>query len=143
MASLEVFSPKGTLHPSCEIIRWGGTLPRQGICPSGWHVPSDAEWAIMTAYIGGNPFAGTKLKAASDWGESGNGADTYGFRVLPAGERSYLGGLFRYVNLYADIWSASESTANSASYQDFSANPDMSVGSGTKAYSFSLRCLQN
>ena len=53
----------------------------QGICPSGWHVPSDAEWATLENAIGGNA-VGTAMKSTSGWsnyyGNSGNGFGWFG-----------------------------------------------------------------
>ena len=60
------------------------------ICPDGWHLPTKAEWEVMTAYIGGASTEGKKLKAKSGWndhdGKSGNGTDDYGFSALPGGD---------------------------------------------------------
>jgi len=56
----------------------------QGICPVGWHVPSDWEWEILQDNVGGNETAGTKLKSTSGWNNNGNGTDEYGFSALPA-----------------------------------------------------------
>ena len=66
--------------------------PVRGICPEGWHLPSDAEWETLFTAGGGVDLAGTKLKSKSGW-YSGNGTDDYGFSVLPAGSR-YGGGLY-------------------------------------------------
>lgn len=56
----------------------------QGICPTGWHMPSDAEWAMLETYVGGNSTAGTKLKSASGWAAEGDKeTDVYGFSALP------------------------------------------------------------
>jgi uncharacterized protein (TIGR02145 family) len=61
----------------------------RGICPVGWHLPSDAEWNTLATYVGAN--AGTKLKSTIGWakgiaGESnGNGTDDYGFNAEPIG----------------------------------------------------------
>jgi uncharacterized protein (TIGR02145 family) len=57
--------------------------------PSGWHLPSDAEWQELVNFAGGDKIAGKKLKATSGWdsfdGQSGNGTDEYGFAALPGG----------------------------------------------------------
>jgi Fibrobacter succinogenes major domain (Fib_succ_major). len=65
-------------------------------CPSGWHLPSDAEWDKLLHYVDGtkateSPFsyesktAGKYLKAKSGWNSNGNGTDNYGFSALPGG----------------------------------------------------------
>jgi len=64
------------------------------VCPSGWHLSSEAEWIVLMKLI--NPScgnvdcagAGTKLKASRGWNDSGNGTDDYGFTALPGGSRS-------------------------------------------------------
>jgi uncharacterized protein (TIGR02145 family) len=86
-------------------------------CPSGWHLPSNAEWTTLEDYVGNN--AGIKLKAVSNWdvdGCCGKGTDDYGFRALPGG----LGGFhpaisyneleyfyFEGIGNWAGWWSAS------------------------------------
>jgi uncharacterized protein (TIGR02145 family) len=57
-------------------------IPHRGICPEGWHLPSDVEWHALMNCIG-SPTA-TKLKAASGW-NYGDGTDDYGFSALPGG----------------------------------------------------------
>ncbi|MDR3001882.1 MAG: hypothetical protein LBU89_11535 [Fibromonadaceae bacterium] len=59
------------------------------VCPDGWHLPSDEEWAALENFVGSN--SGAKLKATSGWAWndwdniSGNGTDDYGFSALPDG----------------------------------------------------------
>ena len=67
----------------------------QGVCPDGWHLPSNAEWAKLIDFVGGTTTAGVKLKATSGWpdysgttvynGINTNGTDDYGFSALPSG----------------------------------------------------------
>jgi len=76
------------------------------ICPSGWHLPDDGEWALLVDAAGGST-AGKKLKATSGWNANGNGTDNYGFSALPGG-RGYeqLGGSFALNGCYGLWWSA-------------------------------------
>src|ERR1035437_3883604 len=79
----------------------------QGVCPTGWHVPSDAEWTTMQTVVDPtNTTDGTKLKSTSGWNSSGNGTDTYGFRALPGG--GIVGGASDMVGSYGGWWSATE-----------------------------------
>ena len=113
----------------------------QGICPSGWHVPSDAEWSTLVQYV--DSASGTKLKANSALWSTNTGTDVYGFSVLPAGYRNY-DGTFRDLGGYADFWSSSESDASSAWYRDFHYNgAHVTRSYSSKAYGFSLRCAEN
>ena len=68
----------------------------EGVCPVGWHLPSDAEWQTLIDYV--EPHAGTKLKARSwydrRWIQSGHppvptGTDKYRFTALPSGYVRY------------------------------------------------------
>jgi uncharacterized protein (TIGR02145 family) len=60
------------------------------VCPSGWHLPTDAEWTELTTYVesDGNcsDCAGAKLKTNRGWADNGEGTDNYGFSALPGGE---------------------------------------------------------
>ncbi len=80
------------LDASCNSVSCADQIdnPHRGICPQGWHIPSEADWdALMTA-VGGISTAGTKLKSTTGWsdcGPSGSGSsylceDTYGFSAL-------------------------------------------------------------
>jgi len=124
---------------------WGGTLPHQGICPSGWHVPSDAEWNSLIQYVG-FAAAETELKANSAlWRANTNtGTDVYGFSVLPAGIRFDVG-TFNSLGYDACFWSSSEYAASNAWNRDFDYDYYGYVDRNyyDKFYGFSLRCAQN
>ena len=58
------------------------------VCPSGWHLPSAKEFAVLLKSIGGESKAGGKLKSQNDWNVNNNkcnGTDDYGFAALPTG----------------------------------------------------------
>ena len=113
----------------------------RGVCPSGWHIPSDAEWTTLEKFVGNN--AGTKLKARSGWNNNGNGTDDYGFSALPGGDGN-SDGSFGSVGYYGYWWSATEGNATNAYgrgmlyYDDFVYYDD-----GSKSRLFSVRCLQD
>ncbi len=113
------------------------------VCPSGWHLPSQAEWNVMTAYIGGESTEGKKLKAASGWSGDGNGTDDYGFSALPGGGAAYT--KFDNVGIQGDWWSSNElETFSENAY--FRRMSNASEGAGwyftMKSYLHSVRCLQ-
>ncbi|MDR1811923.1 MAG: hypothetical protein LBQ87_03780 [Candidatus Fibromonas sp.] len=130
----------------------------QGICPSGWHIPSNEDWDKLYRFADGStgtespydsPTAGGKLKATSLWndynGESGNGTDEFGFSALPGGRGDSNGG-FVSVGYLGYWWSASEDD-----YLGSGAYSRVMVydGEGThwnyddELYLFSVRCLQD
>ena len=67
---------------------------QRGLAPQGWRLPSDKDWELLTAELGGAEVAGAKLKSATAWVEDNNLQDTYGFNALPGGWRDVgFGGL--------------------------------------------------
>lgn len=113
----------------------------QGLCPSGWHLPSYNEWNALFTAVGGRSKAGKVLKSQRGWYKNGNGTDAFGFSALPAGYR-YNGNLQR-TGYNAYFWSATEE-ADSAyvmrlldDYENvFRYNEDKNIA-------FSVRCLKD
>ena len=94
------------------------------LCPTGWHVPTEAEWTLLTDYlaaIGHDENEGTALKATSGWddfgSESGNGTDAIGWLGLPGGFRDLYGN-FGGVG-YSGYWWSSSQSDNTAGYAWF------------------------
>jgi uncharacterized protein (TIGR02145 family) len=119
----------------------------QGVCPQGWHLPSNAEWTTLTGYVESDKSctscAGTKLKAKSGWSSNGNGTDDYGFSALPGGYGN-SDGSFNDVGNYGYWWSASEINSYYAYGRIMYYNYEF-VGwyDDSKNYLFSVRCLQD
>ena len=117
----------------------------RGVCPTGWHLPSDAEWAQLMNYVesqsGCSGCAGTKLKATSGWNYNGNGTDSYGFAALPGG--GYSGG-FSLTGNFGEWWSSTEDDGWYA-WSRFMNLDDGYVDRNliSKANLFSVRCVQD
>jgi len=133
------------LPNSYNTTAWNGSdVKHQGICPAGWHIPSDAEWTTLTTYIGGESSAGTKLKSTNGWTSFGNGGtDAYGFRAIPGGNfyRTYSDS----VGFYGYWWSSTENNAINAwlrfmNVYNTGMYRDRYLG---KSYGFSLRCTKD
>ncbi|MBO7511682.1 MAG: fibrobacter succinogenes major paralogous domain-containing protein [Fibrobacter sp.] len=121
------------------------TLPAklQGICPTGWHLPSEAEWETLFKEVGGRNTAAKVLKSRSGWNKNGNGTDAYGFSALPACGRGYSGG-FNDEGDYACFWSPIESVGSLAFSMDLHYDNDWAfLVRGDKDYGFSVRCLKD
>ena len=112
-------------------------------CPTGWHLPSSAEWATLETYVGGAGTAGTKLKSVSDWTTGGDTeTDAYGFSALPSGY--YYGSGFNNALGSGYWWSATEIDATIAYYRGMSYNyAGVSSDYSYKDLGFSVRCLQD
>jgi uncharacterized protein (TIGR02145 family) len=114
----------------------------RGICPEGWHIPSDAEWTALTNFVGNEP--GTKLKAKKGWDESGNGTDAHGFAALPGGI-CFPPDDFHNDGIKGQWWSSSENNASNAWNRIMNyGNASVERNSGyDKNTLFSVRCLQD
>lgn len=92
-------------------------VDNQGVCPEGWHLPTDAEWTELTDYLGGNSVAGGKLKETgiSHWNKPNLGAtNESGFSALSGGIRYNFLGTFDSAGLSGHWWSATESSGSKA-----------------------------
>ncbi|MCL2283082.1 MAG: fibrobacter succinogenes major paralogous domain-containing protein, partial [Fibromonadales bacterium] len=131
---------------SYDSSSYTASAKHRGICPAGWHIPSDAEWTALTDFVGGESTAGTKLKAASGWNYHatyGNGTDDYGFSALPGGNGN-SGGIFSNVGSVGYWWSASEDSAANAYLRDIYYNNEYAYWRySSKTFLRSLRCSQD
>ncbi len=115
----------------------------QGICPSGWHVPSDKEWTILTDFLGGNSVAGGKMKSTSGWYNNGNGSNSSGFSALPGGYRNDQF-IFLSIEKDANFWSSTEYGSNIALKRYLNYYYDEVYPYGLfKNYGYSVRCVQD
>jgi uncharacterized protein (TIGR02145 family) len=126
---------------------------RQGICPSGWHIPSYEEWGQLIYYVidnnincnFGNIFcAHEHLRATSGW-DYGNGLDTYNFSVLPGGKGGYSddNGGFGRVGNEGNWWEADESSSWAA-YRECISGSSVCMYYGTdKSDLLSVRCVMD
>jgi uncharacterized protein (TIGR02145 family) len=118
-------------------------------CPSGWRLPSDADWSALTDAVGESSTAGKKLKSKSGWYNNGDGTDDYGFAALPGGYGSSDGGFD--VDADADAagnrgswWSSTEYDARDAWARHMSSGyGHVSRNVNGKAVLFSVRCVQD
>jgi len=114
----------------------------QGICPSGWHIPSETEWTTLIDYAGGVDMAGKNLKAKNGWSNNGNGVDEYGFTALPGGLYSDSDDSFEAVGDFGCWWSANYSFS---AYGHFITGGDWvnrNYDDGRGLF-FNVRCVKN
>ena len=89
-----------------RLYNWYAVDDARGLCPSGWHVPTDGEWTVLTDHLGGEPVAGGQMKTNYGWFNGNNGTNSSGFSGLPGGYR-YLNGLFYNATGFGYWWSSS------------------------------------
>ena len=120
------------------------------ICPSGWHVPTDAEWATLTTELGGESVAGGKMKSVGTayWNSANTGAtNESGFSALPGGYRE-PNGSFANIRSNAFFWSATEGHSSIAWNRDLFFNNvnverNFYYFGNNKSVGASVRCLRD
>ena len=85
----------GRLYRWKEAMAGSLTEGAQGICPDGWHIPSDDEWMVLINFLGGEVVAGGQLKAADYWNTpNAGGTDEVSFGALPTGWFDFMGDFY-------------------------------------------------
>jgi uncharacterized protein (TIGR02145 family) len=119
--------------------------PHQGICPSGWHIPSEEEWGQLIDYVEQQCrdlyCVGGHLRAKGGWGYDNE--DTYGFSALPGGY-GYSGGSFSGGGRYG-IWWGTDYYYQTIGYCNgdvcgYHYHPNINNHS---SYLYSVRCLRD
>jgi uncharacterized protein (TIGR02145 family) len=141
-----------------KLYNWYTTVDSRGLCPAGWHVPTDCEWMYLEGSLGMSVadqemigFRGSdeggRLKSVSGWNSPNNGgSNTFNFSALPSGYRYDIGG-YDNIGSQGGFWSSStadltsswdrglvNSHADIARYGNFLSDNN---------YGFSIRCLKN
>ncbi|MCF8234074.1 MAG: PKD domain-containing protein [Bacteroidales bacterium] len=142
----------GGLYQWDEMMQYITQEGVQGICPDGWHLPSDDEWCTLTTYIDptvdcdetgwSGTDAGYKMKSTSGWYSNGNGSDAYGFAALPGGWRRNSGN-FRYVEKGARFWSSTDYGTNAWIRGLRYSIDGVLRGYDGQEFGFSVRCLKD
>ena len=120
--------------------------PNKKLAPTGYHVPSDAEWSTLTTFLGGENVAGGKMKetGTAHWNSPNTDAtNSSGFTGLPGGSRNF-NGTFSIIGNYGNWWSSSEfNTPNAWSRYLSYVNGTAYRNSFSKKFGFSVRCLRD
>ena len=132
------------------LYNWYAVGDQRKICPTGWHIPSDAEWTKLTDFLGGSNIAGMKIKEVglTHWASPNLGATNQsGFTALPAGSRySSIKDDFLGMGYYSMWWSSSENNSNNESAWFHSLNTFNIVierNNYWKIVGFSVRCAMD
>ena len=123
--------------------------PNKILAPTGWHVPSDNEWTILTTFLGGISLAGGKMKSSgtSLWQSPNTGAtNESGFTGLPGGNRGNSGTVFFPSGIYGVWWSTTENNDIYLSiwaYQLTNTNNITLRDFFVKRWGLSVRCIKD
>ena len=132
-----------SLNEYGRLYNWYAVDDARGLCPSGWHVPTDGEWTVLTDHLGGEAVAGGQMKTDYGWNNGGNGTNSSGFSGLPGGYRDYGSGYFNSAGNYGSWWSSSSygSIAWTRYLDDDS--EDVYPHFNYQRFGFSVRCIQD
>ncbi len=129
----------GGLYQWDEAMQYSPTAGVSGLCPSGWHIPTDTEWDTLNNYLGGASVAGGKMKEMGlvHWASPNTSAtNSSGFTGLPGGYYS------SNLTFNGYFWSSSENVSNAwARYLSYN-YPDLSKDQYIKTKAHSVRCIQ-
>lgn len=147
----------GGLYQWDEMMQYSTTQGVQGICPTGWHLPTDSEWCTITTFIdatvdcnalmtvsGTN--VGTKMKSTNGWNNGGNGTNESGFTALPGGYR--FDGEFLSQGDFGNFWSSSENCITNVWFRGFDGEHEFVFRNdycifALKNEGLSARCVKN
>ena len=146
----------GGLYQWDEAMQYVTTEGTQGICPTGWHLPTDAEWCTLENYVdavgvscSANGWRGTdaggnlKETGTNHWASPNSDAtNSSGFTGLPGGYR-YAGGLFFLLTKFANFWSSREYNTDAWSRDLYYENAQVGRNKYDKTYGFSVRCIKD
>jgi uncharacterized protein (TIGR02145 family) len=138
-----------------KLYNWYTTVDSRGLCPTGWHVPTDCEWMYLESSLGMSVadqetegYRGTNeggaLKATTNWNSPNTGAtNSSGFTALPGGYRYYVG-TYNYFGYFGYWWSSTEYASNLAWYRKLYYNDSSVSRNGySKQLGFSVRCVRD
>jgi uncharacterized protein (TIGR02145 family) len=143
--SIENCEVYGGLYAWNELMQFLDNSGAQGICPAGWHIPANSEFAVLINYLGGVSVAGDAMKEAGTvhWQEPNTGTNSSGFTALPGGA-SYEGGFFALINQVGHFWTSTEENGSQA-IMKFLWNYSSYIAEdyNFKELGFSVRCLKD
>jgi len=118
------------------------------LCPTGWHVPTDAEWTDLITFLGGASEASGKMRdtGTTHWKSPNTGAtNESGINALPGGFRQ-SNGSFTKLGEFGVWWSSTEnSSATDSAWERYLVYDFNNAyrGSDIKRLGFSVRCMKN
>ncbi|OYT14512.1 MAG: hypothetical protein B7C24_17935 [Bacteroidetes bacterium 4572_77] len=144
----------GGLYQWDEMMQYSTQESAQGICPNGWHIPSDNEWKEMEIFLGmkqrkanntgwRGADEGETLKSTSGRNNNGYGTNSSGFNALLGGCRNITGS-FSHLGRLGYWWSSTENSGSHAWYRSLGIDySQVHRYDHYKSNGRSIRCLKN
>ena len=136
-----------------RLYNWFAVVDTRGLCPSGWHVPTDTEWMALELQLGmpqseveadgsRGTDEGQTLKSSASDSPPWNGNNSTGFSAFPGGKRSD-GGTYSYGTTDCFIWTKSTLDGNSAWLRDLDGDSHIERYAYPYRNGFSVRCVKD
>jgi len=151
----------GGMYNWPELMKYNDSVP-QGICPAGWHIPSDQDWIILEAQLdslytindtmwnntgwrGSNVGGKMKMSGLADWYKPNIGAEnSTGFTAVPGGIRYHDNLVFDKIKAANYLWSSTKIGESNAWFRLLSyAHEDVNRSNTHFENAFSVRCLKD
>lgn len=133
--------------PYGKLYNWFAVTDSRNLCPSGWHVPTEAEWGTLTSFLGDDFFDNGKLKSTGFqyWlSPNQQASNESGFSGLPGGRR-YFNGSFNFIGSDGSWWSSNDIESGNISAPCFTLSYGVSnsLSNAEKIDGLSVRCLRD
>ncbi len=125
-----------------KLYNWYAVSDVRGLCPTGWHVATDADWTSLTALYGTDAAAGNELKSTISWTTPNLNSNTSGFGAAPGGGRG--GGLFGDITNKGFWWTSTlfDSSNSYARRLEYNLDTVVRYYESNKS-GFSVRCVKD
>ncbi len=134
------YAKYGTLY------NWHAVNDFRGLCPQGWHAPTNEEWTALTTYLGGDTYAGGKMKSLSALWTSPNvdATDNSRFSGLPGSFRGDNGTFGTSIGTAGCWWTSSVYSSSDAHSRGLLNSLNYVIaGTAVKKNGYSVRCLRD
>lgn len=132
----------GGLYQWGEAMQYSTRESSQGVCPPGWHIPSDSEWKILEIFLGmSHEDADDILWRGADYGQSLQPEGDTGFEALRGGNR-FVTGTFNRIGNSGYFWTSTIAEDGHAWRRGIDINEGGIYRSiNDKSFGFSVRCV--
>ena len=137
-----------------KLYNWYTTVDSRGVCPTGWHVPSDCEWTFLIYHLDNlqiesvnevqSWIAGGELKEIQYWADpNAGGTNSTNFSARPAGWK-FPSSTFEQITFYSRFWTQSSNLSTNAWNRLLGYNSSVvSRHFDDNAFGFSIRCIKD
>lgn len=125
------------------LYNWYAVNDGRGLCPTGFHIATDAEWTTLEGSLAASGDPGAALKAAATDTPPWDGTNASGFAALPVGYREYSGGTYANFSNYGFWWTSTSSGAGAWGRTLISGQTGVFRGANNVRNGYAVRCLKD